>query len=442
MAPDLPDPPDIPGATPSMTSSQSQTPHESAGTSASGRTPQPIMSEIKVSLIGALLIAVGPVSMVLYTPALPELVTYFGTTEALVKMTVTLYFGGFALTQLVCGPISDAVGRRPVILAFMTIYLAACLMILLSTSIEVMLAARFLQGVGAAAGMSIARAIVRDVFTDARSIRIMNLMGMFIAIAPAIAPAIGGITIEFAPWKILFTLMAIMGVAVILITIFSLRETVKRDLSRLRPKALIASYRALLTTPYFMLASLVLSTSIGALYMLATILPFILMDQVGLSPTAYGFSQILQAGAFIVGALVVQAILPRWGADALVPTGLILVIAGCLWLLGLPLLGPTFLTVMGPVAIYSFGIAFVMPSMLTNSLMPFPRMAGAASSLTAFLQMTAGLLSSAWASLFANPTIALTIIMPAMGICAALCWMAWRKLPPPGDVRPDDRPAS
>lgn len=420
-----------------MTSPQNQTSTPPPVAPSSGRASMPLMSELKVTLIGALLIAVGPVSMVLYTPALPQIVQYFGTTEAMVKMTVTVYFGGFALTQLICGPISDAVGRRPVILAFMSIYLLSCLMILLSSSIEVMLAARFLQGVGAAAGMAIARAIVRDVFADARAVKIMNLMGLFIAIAPAIAPAIGGMTIEIAPWKSLFAMMAAMGLGVILITLFSLRETIERDLSRLRPRALIASYRQLLVTPYFMLASLVVAGSIGSVYMLATLLPFILMEQVGLSPTAYGFSQILQAGAFMLGALGVQQLLPRWGADALVPAGLGMVVASCIGLMALlALFGPTFGTVMGPIAVYSFGIAFIMPSMLTNSLMPFPKMAGAASALTAFLQMAAGLFSNAAASLFANPTVALGTLMPAMAFAATLCWFFWRKLPRPGVINP------
>lgn len=415
-----------------MTSPQNQTPPTPTPAASSGRATEPLMSEIKVTLIGALLIAIGPVSMVLYTPALPQMVQYFGSTDALVKMTVTLYFGGFAITQLFCGPISDAVGRRPVVLAFMAIYLLACLMILFSSSIEVMLAARFLQGVGAAAGMAIARAIVRDVFADARAMRIMNLMGLFIAIAPAIAPAIGGLTIMVAPWKALFALMAVMGIGIIYVTIFVMRETVQRDLSRLRPGALLASYRHLLTTPYFMLASLVVAAAIGAVYMLATILPFILMEQVGLSPAAYGFSQILQAGAFIIGALAVQSLLARKGANALVPIGFGVVIAGSVGLLVLlALFGPTFLTVMGPIAVYSFGIAFIMPAMLTNSLMPFPKMAGAASALTAFLQMTAGLASSALASVFTNPTVALATIMPAMGFGATLCWYFWRKIPVP-----------
>src|SRR5690625_3931368 len=84
----------------------------------------PLMSELKVTLIGALLIAVGPVSLSLYTPALPELVAYFGTTEVLVQLSVTTYFLGFALAQLICGPLSDGLGRRPVIIGFMAVYIS------------------------------------------------------------------------------------------------------------------------------------------------------------------------------------------------------------------------------------------------------------------------------------------------------------------------------
>lgn len=390
------------------------------------------MSELKVTLIGALLIAIGPISMALYTPALPELVRYFETTDAMVKMTVTLYFAGFAAAQLVCGPLSDGLGRRPVIVGFMVIYVIACLLILFTPTIELMLAARVLQGVGAAMGIAISRAIVRDVFADARSFRIMNLMGLFIAIAPAIAPAIGGLTLEFASWRTLFAMMALLGVAAIFVAIFSLRETVTRDLSRIKPRALLDSYRELLTNPYFMLASLVIACAIGAIYALATILPFVLMQQVGLSPTGFGVSQILQAGMFVLGAVVVQAALPRTGANKLVPVGLGLVLAGCLSLVVLlALWGPTFLSVMGPIALYSFGVAFIMPAMLANSLMPFPKIAGAASALTAFLQMAIGLLASAVASLFTDPSLALGVILPAMGLVAAACWHFWRKVPVP-----------
>src|SRR5699024_11138439 len=226
------------------------------------------MTELKVTLIGALLTAIGPLSLALYTPAMPVMVAYFDSTNAVIQLTVTVYFFGFALTQLVCGPLSDGLGRRPVILGFTLLYVLASFAILMSSTIEIMLVGRFLQGVGAAAGVAIARAIVRDVFAKARAIQLMSLWRLFSATAPAIAPMVGGITLEVAPWQTLFAMMAGVRLLIMGVTVFSLQETVRRDLTRSRPRALLRAYAILLTHRYFMLASMVIACSIGAIYAL------------------------------------------------------------------------------------------------------------------------------------------------------------------------------
>src|SRR5690606_7406255 len=118
----------------------------------------------RVGLVGALIVAIGPISLALFTPAMPALVAVFGTTEAMVKLTLSFYFAGFAVAQLVCGPLSDGFGRKPVTLAFMLIYLGASVFAVLAPTIELLIAARFLQGVGAAVGVSVSRALVRDLF--------------------------------------------------------------------------------------------------------------------------------------------------------------------------------------------------------------------------------------------------------------------------------------
>ena len=143
----------------------------SAPASAAGQAP--VMTERRVALIGGLMVAIGPISMALYTPAMTEIMRAFGTTEAAVKMTLTLYFGGFACAQLIAGPLSDALGRRPVTFAFMGVYCLASLAALAAPSVEALMVARFLQGIGASAGVAISRAIVRDLFTGERSSRIM-----------------------------------------------------------------------------------------------------------------------------------------------------------------------------------------------------------------------------------------------------------------------------
>ncbi|EKF18659.1 multidrug effflux MFS transporter [Nitratireductor pacificus] len=392
----------------------------------------PLMSERRVSIIGAVLVAVGPLSMALFTPAMPEIVNAFGTTEAAVKMTLSLYFAGFALAQLVCGPLSDGLGRKPVTFAFMGIYAVASLIALLSPTIEVLIAARFLQGVGAAVGVAVSRAIVRDLFTQERSARIMNLIGIILAVGPAFAPTLGGLTMEIAGWHAIFGLMLAAGCAIVLVVHFCLRETVQRDLSRIRPAALIQSYGLLLRSGYFMLSSIVIAGSVGALYTQATVLPFILMGRVGLSPSEFGIGMLAQTGMYFTGSLIVRQLMKRYGAYRLVPVGLTFIgIGSTAVALSLTFVPLSFVSVMAPVGVYAFGIAFVTPAMMTASLAPFPRIAGSASSLTGFLQMGMGLLGGTLAALIGDPVLGMAIIIPSLGATAIIAWLIWHRLPEP-----------
>ena len=393
--------------------------------------PKPLMSERRVGLIGALLTAVGPISMALFTPAMPEIVQAFGTTESAVKLTLSLYFAGFAFAQLVCGPLSDGFGRKPVIAVFMGIYLAATIGALLSPDIHLLIAARFLQGVGAAAGVAVSRAIVRDLFTSERSARIMNLIGVILAIGPAVSPTLGGITMELFGWHAIFVFMLIIALGTLLTVRFALVETVKRDLSRIRPGALAGSYAALLASPHFLSSALAIAGSAGAIYTQATVLPFILIDRVGLSPTEFGMGMLMQTGGYLAGSLVLRRLMGRFGAFRLVPVGLVFIVAGAmLTAVGLRLHEPGYLLVMGPVGLYTFGIAFVLPAMQTAALQPFPYNAGAASAMAGFMQMGAGLVGGlVAAAFFSDPVEALATIVPLMGLIAVFAYIAWRLLP-------------
>ena len=394
--------------------------------------PRPLMSERRVGLLGALLAAVGPFSMSLYTPAMPEIVQAFGTTEAAVKMSLSLYFAGFAVAQLFCGPISDGLGRRPVTLIFMTIYTAASLLAVFAPSIDVLIVARFLQGVGAAAGIAMSRAIVRDLFAHEQSARIMNLIGIILAIGPAAAPTIGGLTMQFFGWHAIFLVMAAAGMVIAGIAMLAMRETVVRDLSRIRPRALLASYGRLLANPYFMTASLTNAGASGALYAQATVLPFILMQRVGLSPAEFGAGMLIQSGSYLLGSLVLRRLMRRHGAFRLVPAGLVLMGLGAFATATLlRLYDPGFLLVMVPVGIYAIGIAFVTPAMSTAAMAPFPTSAGAAAAMMGFMQMGTGLVGGAAMALIADPATAMATVIPCLGLMSIVSWLIWRRLPEP-----------
>ena len=394
---------------------------------ARGMTAAPLMSERRVGLIGGLLTAIGPISMALYTPAMPAIVEAFGTTEAMVKLTLTLYFGGFAGAQLVAGPLSDALGRRAVTYGFMGIYCAGSLAALLAPSVGLLMLARFVQGVGASAGVAISRALVRDLFEGERSARIMNLIGIVLAAGPAVAPTIGGLVLMAAGWRAIFVVMVGFGLAVVLVTATAMRETVAPDLARLRPRALAASYAAILADRRFRVAAGIVACAVGTLYAQATFLPFILMGRVGLSPAAFGLGMLFQSGSFLLGSLATRVLMDRVGAAALVAPGLGFIAAGSLALaLGLHLREPSFLGVMLPVASFAVGIAFVMPATTTAALAPFPGNAGAAAAMTGFLQMGLGLAVGSVGAALGDPVQAMGLLIPAMGAAACLLWLAGR----------------
>ena len=151
------------------------------------------------------------------------------------------------------------------------------------------------------------------------------------------------------------------------------------------------------------------------------------IGEVGLSPRAFGISMVMQTGMFFLGSLTVRLLLRRVSAARLVPVGLALVGAASV---AFPLLfllyPPSFLTVMGPVAVFCYGIAFTLPAMMTAAMRPFPQSAGAASSMLGFIQTGSGMAGGAVGSLFADPALALATVVPAMGVTAIVSWLLWR----------------
>ncbi|MFS8183439.1 MFS transporter [Pseudovibrio denitrificans] len=192
---------------------------------ATGTPTELQLSAGRTAVFGALLVTIGPLSMALYTPALPTLAEAFGATEAVAKLTLTVYFAGFTLAQLLCGPLSDAFGRRPIILGFFSCYLLGSLLAWLAPNIEMLLLGRLIQGIGASSGIAVARAIVRDQFSGEAGARIMNLLAVMLGIGPAISPTIGALTLSAFGWQAIFVLMVAYAGFILLLTLTILPET-------------------------------------------------------------------------------------------------------------------------------------------------------------------------------------------------------------------------
>ncbi|WP_234187442.1 multidrug effflux MFS transporter [Shinella sp. NM-101] len=390
---------------------------------------RPRMSERRTSIISAFLVALGPISMALYTPAMPQLVNAFSSTESAIKLTLSLYFAGFAIAQLVSGTMSDVLGRRRTTLIFMTVYLAGSLMAAFAPSVGMLLAGRLVQGIGASVGMTVSRAIVRDQFTGTEAARIMNMVGMMLAIGPAVSPTLGGFFLGLFGWQSIFFLMVGFALAACGTVYFCMAETTTPDPAKGHVGPILRGYGALAASSRFVSATLVMAGAVGALYGQATMLPFVLIDRVGLTPTQFGVGMLMQSGFFFAGTVVVRLLMRRMAPARIVLPGLAFIgLASILIALASHLVTPTFLSVMGPVGIYAFGIAFVMPYMMTAALEPFPHIAGSASAAMGFIQMGAGFLAGLIAAAIGLPLFAFGTIIPSMGLIAILSYAWYRAI--------------
>lgn len=380
----------------------------------------PVITERRLTLIGSALAALGPISLSLYSPALPALAAAFGASHAAVNLTMTAYFGGFAFAQLACGPVSDAYGRRRAALGFIALYLVASCAAAMAPSVGWLIGARLAQGLGAAVGLSVSRAMVRDVFTGQPAARIMGMIGVMLGIGPAVSPTLGGLILTVAHWHVIFYVMILYGAALLAILLLATPETHRNpDPGHLHPARLVHNYATLLSSAGFMRAALVMALTVGGIYMLAVMLPFVLIDQLGMSPATFGLTMLNQTGFYILGGLVAQRLMRFIPAQRLVPIGLAFcVAAGLGFAIGLRVFGPSLWPVILPLQAWAFGIALILPATTAGALHDFPHIAGAAAALLGFLQMASGFLGGLSASLFADPAMALATVPCASALLA------------------------
>jgi multidrug resistance protein len=173
-------------------------------------TPHPVLERPPYVILVAIS-AVGPLALNIFVPSMPGLQREFGVSYGVVQLTLTLYIIGMALCQLVYGPLSDRFGRRPVLLAGMALFVVASVWAVLATSMGMLIAARLLQAIGGASGLVLSRAIVRDLYDRDRSASVLGYITMAFVVAPMLAPTVGGLLDQFAGWRAIFVLLALVG---------------------------------------------------------------------------------------------------------------------------------------------------------------------------------------------------------------------------------------
>jgi len=337
-------------------------------------------------LIGALA-ALPPLSIDLGLPALNLLYASLGAIPTQAAMTLSLFLAGFGAAQLVMGPLSDRVGRRPVMLGGMTLYALAGLGCALAPTIEALLAFRLLEGIGAAGGTTLAIAVVRDSF-DGQAGRIkMSQVSMVITIAPIIAPTLGGLILLLGEWRLIYLVLGLAGVALVLAVYFGLDES--------RPPApgtrldLIGRYAAVVRQRRTMGYVLVNTLGSGGLFAFIAASPLVLMGTIGVSVAMFGLLFAITSSGILLGSAI-NTYLARRGVGPRVPLAVGLAVAP------LAALAAAAFMAMGIVRLETF-IPFVVvvgicrglttPNITHAALEPVPEHAGTTAALMGCGQM-------------------------------------------------------
>jgi DHA1 family bicyclomycin/chloramphenicol resistance-like MFS transporter len=353
-----------------------------------------------------LLVAMGPVSTDLYLPSLPGIAADLKASEGLAQLTIGLFIAGFAVTMLVCGPLADRFGRRPVLLGGMAIYTLASIGCALAPDIAFLLAARFVQALGACVGPVVGRAIVRDLYGPREAGRILGYMASAMALAPLIGPFIGGWLAVAFGWRANFWALALYGGLLLAALALCLRETLRAPLAgALSPARLLGNYLLLVRNRTFLGFMLCISLSFGALFTWISSAAFVVIDHFGVAPERFGWVFGVVVVGYIGGAYGGSRTGMRFGLARATGVGIALsAVAG----LGLLLAGWSgqggLYAITGLMALSFFGAGLAIPQGTAGGLGPFPERAGSAAALLGFIQMMTGLLVNGLCSLWYDGT--------------------------------------
>jgi DHA1 family bicyclomycin/chloramphenicol resistance-like MFS transporter len=346
----------------------------------------------------ALLVALGSfgsLTMSIYTPVMPSVGADLGAGSDSVKLTLTTYMLGFAIGQLFYGPLSDRYGRRPVLLVGVSFFIATTLACSLAPSIGSLIGLRVLQGLGAASGAVLSRALTRDAYGAHEMPVVMSWISLGMNISPSIGPTLGGFLGEWLSWRATFWFVGGFGLVLLLVSSLGLKETNRHRSAEVDLGSLLRGSGEMLRDRHFLGYVLTLGFAMAINFGMLAGAPFILQDRLGFSPQEFGLISLLSIGGFTAGTFTNNRLVGRVAATA------IMSVAGWFHVFALVVMGTLSLSgvvawwaIIGPHMVLSFGSGMIMPNSNAGALGLFPRLAGTAASWVGLAQMGMGALGT------------------------------------------------
>jgi DHA1 family bicyclomycin/chloramphenicol resistance-like MFS transporter len=379
--------------------------------------------------------AIGFCALHMVVPALPLLVTAFGHSPAQVQLVLTLYRAGIAGGQLVYGPVSDRFGRRPVLILGLVMFLAGTLLCGLAWSLAALVVGRVLEALGACAGIVLGRAIIRDVYEREAAARGLAIVMLAMTLAPAISPAVGAYLAEWVSWRAIFVVLGVLGAVVLAMTVMRLGET-NTNPTRLDLAGMMGSYMTLLRSPAFLGFAMCGACSSGSWFTFCASAPYLLSELMGRPPSTYGLMILLPMACYMLGNAGAARFALRHGSLRLVIYGRsVAFTAAVVMVLWYLTAGLGIWVLFVPIAMSSIGDGLSQPAAMAAGLSIYPRLAGTASGVMGFLQMTVSALGTLIVALLAHDSALGMILVVGGFIALAFAFGIFAVLQTPGGWR-------
>lgn len=379
-----------------------------------------------------MLSAFAPMSIDMYLPALGAIAGDLAAARGDVQLTLSAFMVAFGVGQIVYGPFGDRFGRRPVLFVGVALYIAASLACALATSVDQLIALRFLQGLGACSGPAMARAMVRDLADKDRGAQALSTIMAAVSFAPMLAPFVGANVLEWAGWREIFVVLAGFGAVSALAAWLGARETLRPELRG--PLALLPvlrRYGQLVASRNFMGYGLCSGCLFAAMFAFISGSPFVLIGVYGLSPREYSYCFGVNVLVMTVGATLNGRLVRRYGSDLLLRRATILPAVAGAALLALALVEHAtgrigFVPFLPLFALFIASLSLIAPNATAGALQRYPHMAGVASSAIGVVQFGLGALAGAVVGQLPGETILPMAAVMALG--GALCLVVHRTM--------------
>lgn len=406
----------------------------------SSSTPAPVepgqhraISVRRLSFVVVLLSMVVPFSIDAYLPSLPDIARDLNSSDFYLQQTLSLYMIAFAVMQLVYGPLSDAFGRRSVVLVSSAVYVLTSIGCALAPNAHALVMQRIGQGLAASGGLVISRALLRDAFSGAHAQRIMSRIMMMFLLAPALAPVVGGWLHERFGWRSVFWFLALLGAVVWVAVLLFLNETLPAsDRYSSHPRAIAAAYWRALRLPRFVALISVIALIFGGMFLYVAGSPTLLYRHLQFGVQDFWILFMPLVGGLMLGAFISGRIAGRYTHAQAVKAGFgIMLCAGTINLSANLLFAPSVVTVVLPATLYASGMSLAMPNLTLLAIDLMPRNRGLASALQGFVHT---IMAAAVAGLLA-PLVAAHTALFAVGslsLCLGgfLCWRLAQRFSP------------